>query len=79
MLPIRRLQLPVGKKATVRAAWLRFPDFAFEVLEQTYNHVDSETYRYEAFSGDFVKILTVNDVGLITRYPDLWEVEADNF
>jgi hypothetical protein len=36
LLPIRRLTLPVGGQSIVRAAWLRFPGFTLEPLEQTY-------------------------------------------
>jgi hypothetical protein len=78
LLPIRRLQLPIGKEANVRAAWLRFPAFSFDVLEQTYRCVGLKTYRYETSGGKFVKDFTVNDVGFVTRYPDFWVVEAEN-
>src|SRR5215218_2169662 len=36
LLPIRRSNLVVGDEATVRAAWLRFPSFKLEPLEQNY-------------------------------------------
>jgi len=78
LLPIRRLQLPIGKEAIVRSAWLRFPEFTFEVLEQVYRRVSSETYRYETLDGKFAKDLTTNDVGFVTRYTDFLVVEAEN-
>src|SRR5262245_50912854 len=39
LLPIRRLNLPVGDAADVRAAWLRFPSFALEPFDQTYRRL----------------------------------------
>jgi hypothetical protein len=42
--PMRRLNLPVGREAMVSAAWLRFPDFELELLEQIYSRVDERTY-----------------------------------
>ena len=36
LLPIRRLDLPVGGKAAVRAAWVRFPELTLEVLDPVY-------------------------------------------
>ena len=48
LLPIRRLNLSVGQEAAVRAAWLRFPSFILEPLEQLYRRVDATTYRYES-------------------------------
>jgi hypothetical protein len=75
LLAIRRLNLPVGREAKVNAAWLRFPDFELERLEQIYRRVDERTYRYESGGGEFVTELTVNDFGLVTRYPEFWEEE----
>ena len=77
-LPIRRLQLPIGKEAVVRAAWLRFPTFTLEPLEQTYRRVGTEIYQYETLAGKFVKKLTVNDAGFVTKYPRFWKVEEGN-
>jgi hypothetical protein len=76
LLPIRRLQLPVGKESVVRAAWLRFPVFSLEPLEQKYRHLTAETYRYESLGGKFIKKLTVNSIGFVTNYPGFWKVEG---
>ena len=73
LLPIRRLRLDVGREAEVRAAWLRFPSFALEPLEQRYVRTSEEGYRYESAGGAFVRDLTVNDEGFVVRYPGLWE------
>ena len=72
-LPIRRLGLAVGERAAVRAAWLRFPSFQLEPLEQHYARLDANTYRYESAGGSFVADLAVRDDGLVTRYPQLWQ------
>jgi hypothetical protein len=76
LLPIRRLALEVGQEATVRAAWLRFPSFDLEPLEQLYRRLDVVTYRYESAGGRFVAELKVNAAGFVTRYQDLWQLEA---
>ncbi|HEX5717576.1 MAG TPA: putative glycolipid-binding domain-containing protein [Thermoanaerobaculia bacterium] len=76
LLPIRRLNLAVGREAPVRAAWLRFPSFALEPLEQVYRRIDEGTYRYESAGGRFVRELAVNDAGFVTLYPGLWEAEG---
>ena len=44
LLPVRRLQLAVGGQAPVRAAWLRFPGFALEPLEQVYRRTGERAY-----------------------------------
>ncbi len=76
VLPIRRLGLAIGQEAAVRAAWLRFPSFTLEPLDQRYRRIDVATYRYESAGGRFVTELQVNAAGLVTRYPNFWQVEA---
>jgi hypothetical protein len=76
LFPIRRTELSVGQSATVRAAWLRFPSFTLEPLEQVYRRVDAETYRYESAGGRFAADLQVNAAGMVTRYPGGWQAEA---
>jgi uncharacterized protein len=75
LLPIRRLNLAVGEEAAVRAAWLRFPSFTLEPLDQIYRRLDERTYRYESAGGSFVRELQVNDAGFVTLYPGLWQAE----
>ena len=71
LLPMRRLNLAIGEQAWVQAAWLRFPGFTLEPLEQMYRRVDDTIYRYESAGGKFVADLTVNAVGLVMVYPKL--------
>jgi len=75
LLPIRRLAPEVGQSVTVRAAWLRFPSFKLEPLEQVYTRLEPGLYRYESAGGRFVAPITVDDVGLVKRYGDLWMLE----
>jgi uncharacterized protein len=75
LLPIRRLNLSAGEEAQVKAAWLRFPEFTLEPLEQIYRRVDRARYRYESAGGAFVAELTTNAAGFVTLYPKLWVAE----
>ncbi len=76
LLPIRRLGLAVGDQAPVRVAWLRFPGFALEPLDQTYRRTGARAYLYESAGGSFVAELQVNEDGLVTDYSGLWACEA---
>jgi hypothetical protein len=76
LLPIRRLRLNVGDEVAATAAWLRFPSFRLEPLAQSYRRNSSAGYRYESGGGEFVAQLSVNEVGFVTSYPNLWVVEA---
>ena len=76
LLPIRRLALPVGAEQEVRAAWLRFPTFKLEPLAQLYRRTHQNTYGYESGGGKFVRDLSVDDEGFVTKYTGFWEIEA---
>ena len=65
-----------GEEAPVSAAWLRFPGFQLERLEQVYRRTGPASYRYESAGGAFVRDLEVTGAGLVTRYPGLWEAET---
>jgi hypothetical protein len=75
VLPIRRLELPVGGRADLTSAWLRFPELTLEPLVQVYRHVSDHTYQYEALGGRFTTELDVSPSGMVLRYPELWEAE----
>ncbi|MHB0971465.1 MAG: putative glycolipid-binding domain-containing protein [Thermoanaerobaculia bacterium] len=75
LLPLRRLDLAIDQESAVRAAWLRFPEFTLEPLEQTYRRVAGNAYRYASSSG-FTAEIEVNDAGLPIRYDDVWVSEA---
>jgi hypothetical protein len=76
LLPIRRLGLSVGAETFVRAAWLRFPSFTLEPLDQLYRRTGETTYRYESAGGTFVTDLRVNAAGFVTEYPGGWQIEG---
>ncbi len=69
-LPIRRLRLGVGGSATIKAAWVRFPELAVEKAAQTYSRLDEFTYRYA--SGTFEAELVVDEDGVVASYA-VWE------
>jgi hypothetical protein len=73
LLPIRRLTLREAEESSVRAAWLRFPSFALEPLEQTYRRLSERVYRYESAGGSFTADLEVDASGLVTLYPGFFE------
>jgi hypothetical protein len=77
LLPIRRLDLAVGERADIRAAWLRFPEFRVEALEQSYQREAPRLFRYIAWvDGEvFQTRLQTDEFGRILRYEGLWEIE----
>jgi hypothetical protein len=76
LLPIRRLALQPGQSAPVRAAWVSFPAFGIEPLDQVYRRIGETSYHYEAADGTFATDFEVNAAGFVTRYPGRWEAEG---
>ncbi|MEA2465382.1 MAG: uncharacterized protein QOJ98_3129 [Acidobacteriota bacterium] len=76
LLPVRRLNLAVGEEAVVRAAWLRFPSFQLEVLDQVYRRTAPDLYEYESAGGSFKAQLRVNEFGFPVEYAGVWEAAA---
>jgi hypothetical protein len=76
-LPIRRLGLAIGESARVRSAWVRFPEFRLEPLEQEYTREAEQTFRYRALvDGEpFIARLDTDVFGRVVRYEGLWELE----
>jgi hypothetical protein len=74
-LPIRRLALAPGIRGTATAAWVRFPQLSIEPLRQTYRRTGAMSYHYRS-SPDFSATIRVDDLGLVTRYADVWQCAA---
>ena len=76
-LPIRRLNLAVGKSSgLVLAAWVRFPSLEIQPLSQEYERVSPNRYRYASDGGAFVAELAVDEESLVTDYEGVWRREA---
>ena len=52
-----------------------FPQLTLDLLIQTYTRTGETTYHYESQGGEFVTDIEVDPVGLVVRYPPLWERE----
>ena len=76
LLQLRRLALRIGEAGDAPAAWLRFPELTVERLEQRYRRLDATRYDYQAPAVGYAGTLEVTEIGFITHYPDLWEMEA---
>jgi uncharacterized protein len=71
-LPIHRLKLEVGEQAELTAVWIRFPELTIEPLAQRYTRLSEHTFTYENADGSFSADLTVDDLGVVKSYGNLW-------
>jgi hypothetical protein len=79
LLPLRRLNLAIGRMAEVRSAWLQWPAGILTPLVQRYRRESATTYHYEADlpGGDtFTGVLQVDPFGWVRDYAGLWQAEA---
>jgi hypothetical protein len=76
LLPLRRLGLAVGEGRDATAAWVRFPELDIQPLPQRYTRLAERLVRYESRGGAFTADLEVDELGLVMRYPPLWELVA---
>ena len=76
LLPIRRLGLPVGGSQNVVAAWLRFPEFDLQPLDQGYLRSGELSYEYQSRGGSFRASLSVSSEGFVVDYPGIWTCET---
>ena len=59
----------------MRAAWLRFPSFVLEPLEQRYTRISDDRVRYESFTTHFTAELRVSANGMVLDYENIWIAE----
>ena len=71
-LPVRRLELGIGKSEAIVASWVKFPELTVQPLSQRYTRLTKNTYHYESSTG-FSADIVVDDLGLVTTYPGGWE------
>jgi hypothetical protein len=71
-LPIRRLDLGIGKSESLTAAWIKFPELELQPLSQRYARTAEKIHGYESEPG-FSAEIVVDDLGLVTAYPRGWE------
>jgi uncharacterized protein len=77
LIPLRRLDLPVGERATTFAAWLDEGAARLEPVEQVYRRQAGSEYAYEAPRFQYKAVLEVDSTGFVRRYPTLWEAATE--
>jgi hypothetical protein len=79
LLPLRRLDLAVGRSAEVRSAWLEWPEVRLTPLVQRYHRRSETAYDYESDIPDaevFRAVLWVQPRGWVLDYAGLWQAET---
>jgi len=74
---IRRLKLALGQRQRCRADWLDTADWSLKPLDQCYARLSEFTYEYASPRRDFRTVLTTNEEGLVTHYPNIWMLDDE--
>lgn len=70
---IRRLNLTdLADEASSVAVWLDTEDWTVKRLPQTYRRIQKNAYDYASPQHNYRETLLVDDLGVITEYPNLW-------
>lgn len=72
-LPIRRTRFTPGEPARFTMAWIPLDTLEPVADEQIYTLLDNGRYLYESSEGSFKAELDVDEDGLVTYYPTLFE------
>ena len=72
-LPINRLQLIQNKQADIRVLYIDVLEQIEKAVSQKYTRLSPLAYQYENIPNDFEAIISVDQQGLVTDYPNLFK------
>ncbi|SFM92547.1 hypothetical protein SAMN05428949_1338 [Chitinophaga sp. YR627] len=72
-LPINRLKLPVGASEEITVLYFDLPAMDVKPAKQRYTRLAEDRYRYESLSSGFTAEIVVDEGGIVTHYPEIWE------
>ncbi|MTI33520.1 putative glycolipid-binding domain-containing protein [Xanthovirga aplysinae] len=72
-LPINRLNLKEGERKEIDVLFIELPTFKLRKVKQAYTFFKDRNFKYEGISSNFETNLPIDDLGLVTNYPGLFE------
>jgi hypothetical protein len=71
-LPINRLDLPEKEDAQIKVLYVDVLGRKMMPVLQKYTKLSSTDYKYENVPNDFESVISVDDLGLVVKYPGLF-------
>jgi uncharacterized protein len=71
-LPINRLKLNNNESKLIKVAYLDILNNEIKAVRQMYTRVSATKYKYENVPNDFEAEITVDDLGIVIDYPELF-------
>ena len=72
-LPINRLKLAEGQSEKIKVLYIDTLNQQTRPVYQLYTRLSQTEYKYQNVPNDFESIITVDESGLVVKYPDLFE------
>ena len=71
-LPINRLQWKTNKSQQIKVLFVDVLGEAVTPVQQRYTKLSNAEFRFENVPNDFEAVITVDDLGLVLNYPELF-------
>ena len=71
-LPINRLKLPVNESQEIKVIYCDVLNQEIKPVRQKYTRLSETEYKYENVPNDFEAVITVDELGLVVDYPELF-------
>jgi hypothetical protein len=75
-LPVRELLLDTGTSAVIEVIYFNILEKEISPIKQVYTMNTPAEYVYENYDKNFRAVLTVDEQGLVTHYPTLFDMRA---
>jgi len=74
-LPINRLRLPEKKEKIIKVFYVDILGQEIKAVHQKYTRLSKTDYKYENIPNDFEATISVDEAGLVIKYPQLFKRE----
>jgi hypothetical protein len=71
-LPINRLKLSESEKHLINVLYIDVLEQQTKPVRQRYTRLSETEYKYENVPNDFEAVITVDELGLVVNYPELF-------
>jgi hypothetical protein len=72
-LPVNRLKLAINESQEISVLYLDILEQQVKRIRQKYTRLSETEYKFQNVTNDFEAIITIDELGLVVDYPELFE------
>ncbi|MEO7800738.1 MAG: putative glycolipid-binding domain-containing protein [Ginsengibacter sp.] len=72
-IPIKRLKLNDSEAQVIKVLYMNLPKEELHIMEQRYTRISATSYLYQNVGSKFEAVITTDENGLVTNYPEIFE------